>query len=178
MLGKQQMKTSSTHNRRAKLLGIALGVVLAGAALAAWRVPGGESTLGADVRVDAVQTGEIGVSPLRPFVNASSLLPGSHADGAVAVRNQTGVPMRVRLRALPSTPDLDPLLRMRVDSGAQNLFTGSLGELRRAGSAAIALVPGASRRLSVRVSLPAGLRSGYQARIVDVTLQIDSARSR
>ena len=172
------MKTSSTHSRRAKLLGIALGVVLAGAALAAWRVPGGASTLGADVRVDAVQTGEIGVSPLRPFVNAGSLLPGSHADGNVALRNQTGVLMRVRVRALPSSPDLDPLLRVRIVSGAQNLFTGSLGRLRRAGSAPIALAPGASRQLSVRVSLPAGLRSGYQARIVDVTLQVDSARSR
>jgi hypothetical protein len=172
------MKTSSTHSRRAKLLGIALGVVLAGAALAAWRVPGGESTLGADVRVDAVQTGEIGVSPLRPFVNAASLLPGSHADGNAALRNQTGVPMRVRVRALPSIRDLDSLLQVRIESGSQNLFTGSLGELRRNDSAPIALAPGASRRLNVRVSLPAGLRSGYQARIVDVTLQIDSARSR
>jgi hypothetical protein len=180
------MKTS-THTRlgqwavsrrSAKLLGIALGVTLAALALAAWRVPGGASTLGADVRVDAVQTGEIGVSPLRPFVNAESLLPGSHADGNVALRNQTGVPMRVRVHALPSTPDLDPLLRVRVVSGNQNLFTGSLGRLRRADSAPIALAPGASRRLSVRVSLPTGLRSGYQARIVDVSLQIDSARSR
>jgi hypothetical protein len=169
---------SSTHTRWAKRLGIALGVALAGAALAAWRVPGGESTLGADVRVDAVQTGEIGVSPLRPFVTAVSLLPGAHADGNVALRNQTGVPLRVRLRALPSTPDLDPLLRVRIENGSQTLFTGSLGELRRADSAPVLLAPGASRKLSVRVSLPAGVRSGFQGRIVDVTLQIDSVRAR
>jgi hypothetical protein len=171
------MKTS-THTRWAKLLGIAIGVVLAGAALAAWRVPGGESTLGADVRVDAVQTGEIGVSPLRPFVNAVSLLPGSHAGGKVGLRNQTGVPLRVRVRALPSGRDLDSLLQVRIENGSQTLFTGSLGELRRADSAPVLLAPGASRKLSVRVSLPAGLRSGFQGRIVDVTLQIDSARAR
>lgn len=168
----------STHTRWAKRLGIALGVVLAGAALAAWRVPGGESTLGADVRVDAVQTGEIGVSPLRPFVTAVSLVPGSQAGGSVALRNQTGVPLRVRVRALPSTADLDPLLQVHIGNGSQTLFSGSLGRLRRADSAPIALASGASRRLNVRVSLPAGVRSGYQARIVDVTLQIESARSR
>lgn len=171
------MKTS-THTRRARLLGIVLGVALAGAALAAWRVPGGESTLGADVRLDAVQTGEIGVTPLRPFVNAASLLPGAHAGGNVGLRNQTGVPLQVRVRALPSTPDLDSVLQVRIQNGSQPLFTGPLSELRRAGSAAVSLAPGASRKLNVRVSLPAGLQSGYQGRIVDVTLQIDSASAR
>jgi hypothetical protein len=170
--------THIKHTRWAKRLGILLGVVLAGAALAAWRVPGGESTLGADIRVDAVQTGEIGVSPVRPFVNAASLLPGGSAAGHVALRNQTGVPLRVRLRALPSTPDLDSLAQMRIESGSRTLFTGSLGELRRAGTGPLALAPGASRKLHVGISLPTGLRSGYQGRIVDITLQLDSAKAR
>jgi hypothetical protein len=162
-----------------RLLGVLLGVLVAVAALAAWRVPGGAASLGADVRFDALQTGAIGVAPLHPFVSVPSLLPGKSASGVVTLRDETGVPMAVRLRALPSSHDLDSLLRVRVsgDDG-ETLYDGALAGLYDAGTRTLRLASGQSRKLTVRASLPSAVRSGFQGRIVDVTLQIDSARAR
>lgn len=171
-------KVKPTIDRTARLLGTAVGVCLAAAALISWRVPGGERTLGADVRIEALQTGEVGVAPLHPFASAPSLLPGSSLTGDVTVRNQTGVPLALRLRALPSTRELDSLLGVRVSAGGRTLYAGDLGGLRTAGSRPLALQAAQSSRLHVTASLPAGLRSGFQARIVDVSLQIDTSRAR
>lgn len=163
-------------DRWAKRLGILLGVALAGAALLGWRVPGGSGTLGANVRVDALQTGAVGVAPLRPFIDVASLLPGHSAGGSVRLRNQTGVPLAVRLSALRSAPDLDGLLRITIGAGrAGALDDGPLGPAR---TRPLRLDPGETKTLSVAIALPRTLRAGYQGRIVDVTLQIDSARAR
>jgi hypothetical protein len=159
----------------AKRLGILLGVAVACAALLAWRVPGGARTLGADVRMDAVQTGEVGVAPLSAFVNAASLVPGRTAAGWVTLRDQTGVPLNVRLRALTSSHDLDRLLRVRIaPRRGVPLYDGPLGGLR---TRALALAAGQTRALRVEVSLAAGARTGFQGRIVDVTLQVQQARA-
>jgi hypothetical protein len=159
----------------AKRLGILLGVAVACVALLAWRVPGGARMLGAEVRVDAVQTGEVGVAPLSPFVNAASLVPGRTASGSVTLRDQTGVPLDVRLRALPSSHDLDRLLHVRIVSpGAAALYDGPLGGLR---TRALRLAAGEVRRLRVETSLPRRLHRGFQGRAVDVTLQIEQARA-
>jgi hypothetical protein len=165
-------------DRLVRPLGLVLGVLLAAACLAAWRVPSGQKTLGAAVNVEALQTGAIGVLPLHPFVNAPSLLPGRSASGKVTLRNQTGVPMAVRLKALPSTHDLDSLLQIDLRSGSRELYDGSLGDLRASGSQPLRLAAGASGPVAVRVSLPANLRTGYQARLLDITLQIASGRTR
>jgi hypothetical protein len=172
------MTASPAIDRLVRPLGLALGVLLAAAALAAWRVPGGAQTLGAAVNVETLQTGAIGVQPLHPFVNAPSLLPGGTASGKVTLRNQTGLPMAVRLRALPSTHDLDSLLRVDVRAGSHDLYDGTLGGLRQAGTQPLRLAGGASSTLAVSTSLPANLRSGYQGRLLDITLQIDSGRTR
>jgi hypothetical protein len=171
-------KSKSSIDRVGRLVGILVGVAVAVVALIAWRVPGGARTLGADVRIEALQTGEIGVMPLHPFVSAPSLLPGSSVSGDVTVRNQTGVPLKVRLRALPSVRDLDQLLVMRVSAGARTLYDGELGGLRASGSRPLALKATAAAHLRVSASLPAGLRSGFRGRIVDVTLQIDTQHVR
>jgi hypothetical protein len=165
-------------DRLPRLLGILLGVSIAVVALVSWRVPGGERTLGANVRMEALQTGAVGVAPLHPFLSAPSLLPGSSVAGDVTVRNQTGVRLAVRLRALPSTPELDSLLGIRVGARDQTLYDGSLAGLRTAGTRPLALNPAEAADLHVRASLPSGLRTGFQGRILDVTLQIDTRRAR
>jgi hypothetical protein len=167
----------STH-RLVRPLGLLLGVVLAATALASWRVPGGQRSLGADVQVEALQTGAIGITPLHPFLSKPSLLPGKSADGAVTLRNQTGVPMSVRLHAMPSTRDLDSLLRVRVSDARGVLYDGNLGGLRTAGTTPLRLAGGQSDKLNLHASLPSSVRSGFQGRIVDITLQINSARTR
>jgi hypothetical protein len=172
------MTASPATDRLVRPAGLLLGVLLAVAALIAWRVPGGEKTLGAAVNIEALQTGAIGVQPLHPFVNVPSLLPGRAAGGKVALRNQTGVPMAVRLTALPSTRDLDSLLEVEVSSAGKNLYDGSLAGLRQLGTRPLRLASGESRALGVRVSLPAAARSGYQGRLLDISLQLDSGRTR
>jgi hypothetical protein len=171
-------KTKPSIDRLARLLGVLVGVSVAVLALVSWRVPGGERTLGTDLRIEALQTGEIGVAPLHPFVSAPSLLPGSSVAGDLTVRNQTGVPLALRLRALPSVRDLDRLLVVRVSAGSRTLYDGSLGVLRAAGTQPLALRGPMAQRLHVSASLPPGVRSGFQGRIVDVSLQIATERVR
>ena len=171
-------KTRPSIDRIARVLGILVGVAIAAIAVISWRVPGGERTLGTDVRVEALQTGEIGVAPLHPFVSASSLLPGRSVSGDVTVRNQTGVPLALRLRALPSERDMDGLLVVRLSAGARTLYDGKLGGLSTTGSGPLPLRPATSKRLHVTVSLPASVRTGFQGRIVDVSLQIDTEHTR
>jgi hypothetical protein len=171
-------KAKLSIDRLARLFGILVGVAVAVVALTSWRVPGGERTLGTDVRIEALQTGEIGVAPLHPFVSAPSLLPGSSVAGDVTVRNQTGVPLALRVRALPSVRDLDRLLVVRVSAGSRTLYDGSLGGLRAAGTQPLTLRGATAQRLHVSASLPAGVRRGFQGRIVDVSLQIATQRVR
>jgi len=111
-------------------------------------------------------------------MSAPSLLPGKAITGSATLRNQTGVPMSVRLRALPSTHDLDPLLHVRVGGVQGLLYDGSLQGLRNGSTRPLRLASGQSSRLSLQASLPSSVSSGYQGRIVDITLQIDSARVR
>jgi hypothetical protein len=167
------MTATFSTTRIARLAGILLGVALAAVALASWRVPGGERTLGADVRFEALQTGPVGVAPIKPFASTPSLLPGKAVSGSVTLGNQTGRPLALRLRALPSTPDLDSALRVRMAAGTTTLYDGPLSGLR-SGSSALRLRSGRTAPVELRASLPAGLKSGFQGRIVDVTLQIDS----
>jgi hypothetical protein len=172
------MTITLSNNRTARILGIGLGIALAAAALLSWRVPGGEHTLGADVRFEALQTGPVGVAPIQPFASSPSLLPGSAVSGDVSLRNQTGTPLALRLRALPSTSDLNSLLRVRVSAGARSLYDGSLGGLRSAGTSPLRLAPGRSAAVHVTAALPASVRSGFEGRIVDVSLQVGSSRAR
>jgi hypothetical protein len=171
-------KTKSSSDRVARLAGICVGVALAAVALIAWRVPGGERTLGAEVRIEALKTGEVGVAPLHPFASKPSLLPGQSLSGQVTVRNQTDVPLALRLRALPSVRDLDALLAVRVTAGARTLFNGNLDGLRTGGTQSFTVAASTARRLHVTASLPAGLRTGFQGRILDVSLQVESRRAR
>ena len=138
-------KAKLSIDRLARLLGILVGVAVAVVAVISWRVPGGERTLGTDVRIEALQT---------------------------------GVPLALRLRALPSVRDLDGLLVVRVSAGSRTLYDGSLGGLRAAGTRPLALRGATAQRLHVSASLPAGVRSGFQGRIVDVSLQIATQRVR
>ncbi len=172
------MTAQLTSKRAPKILGIALGIGLAAVALLSWRVPGGEHTLGADVRFEALQTGTVGVAPLHTFASTSSLLPGRTVSGDVSLRNQTGVPLALRLHALPSTRDLDSLLVVQVSGGGRNLYSGTLGRLRSAGSGPLRLGSGQSTRIRVKASLPASVRSGFEGRIVDVSFAIGSHRVR
>jgi hypothetical protein len=154
--------------------GFAAGLVLVVVLVLAFRVPDGRGTLGADVIVAISPTGELGVSRSGPFLTVVGLRPGGALTGEVAVHNQTGKRLDVRLRALPDGKDLDRLLVVDVRAGKARIFHGPLGALRTR-TQAFRLVPDAKRSLRVRASLPAGLRSGYAGRIQTITLELSSA---
>jgi hypothetical protein len=159
-----------------KRTGVALGIALVGAVVLAFRVPDGSGTLGADVIFSVSPTGELGVSPAGPFVNATGLRPGGELSGGFELVNQTGRPLAVRLRALPDSRDLDRLLHVELRAGnaKRPVFAGRLG-LLRARTKPFRLTSGEKRRLRLRAWLPAGLKAGYAGRIESIGLELSSA---
>jgi hypothetical protein len=139
-----------------------------------WRIPGGTGRLGADVRISSGPTGELDVSPSGPFLSVTNLEPGSAdvAEGTFVVRNQTGSGLAVRLRAVPSAPDLDELLVMEVRTSDGRLLQGTLGGLREWSDRSFLLASGESQALRVRTWLRPVRNEGYQGRAEDVDLQL------
>jgi hypothetical protein len=130
-------------------LGLAVGLLLALAAVWSWQIGGGPGALGTDARFTAVPPGELTVEPAE-FLSARSLAPGEEARGDLRVRNIAGAPLTVRLRARPSSRELDRGLWVEVRAvgarGAEPLFAGPLGRLRRA-TRPFAIPAGAVREL-------------------------------
>jgi hypothetical protein len=159
----------------ARSLGLAAGVVLAVAALYAWRVATVPIGAGASVSFTAVPTGELAVSQQDAFLRAPALIPSSPGGGAsaqVVVRNQSPAAVAVVLRALPTSDDLDEALHLKVSAGGAVVFEGPLGGLRRWTSRVLVFTSGASEAFTVDTWIPVGLRSGWRGHDVDVSLQL------
>ncbi|MEX2196213.1 MAG: hypothetical protein WD844_13085 [Thermoleophilaceae bacterium] len=162
----------------ARTIGACLGAGLAVAALASARVPAGAGELGLDLTVAATATGELGVTPPGPAIRVAGMRPGSGAaTGTVAVRNQTGRRRALRLRALPSSAEVDRALRVRASAGGAVLYDGELGGMRRWTSRAIELGSGATATLTLRAWLPEGA-TRWAGRIVDVPLELTTEGAR
>ncbi len=164
------MRTAETWARRA---GLAVGLAAAAAVVLAGRIPAGDGRLGTDLVVAAHPTGELGVRPSGPFLQAPDLRPGDQARGSVELVNQTGVALAVRVRGLPSSTQLDGLLRLAIDAGAERIFLGTLGELRTWSHPLLRLEPGEARAISVRAWLPPAVERGYEGRVERVGLEFD-----
>lgn len=157
--------------RVAFLAGLALAVV----AVLGWRMPVGSDTLALELRLIVNSTGELGVSPAGQIAARNDLEPRTDHDGLQAetsVTNQTGRPVLLGARALPSSRDLDNRLAVSVEAGGRILFRGELGKLRRPTRRSVRLRPGRTVPLTVVAWLPARVRSGYEGRIEDVTLEL------
>ena len=164
--------TGAERNAAAFAFGILLVVGMVVWAVNAWAVPRGDGKVGADVTFITGPTGELAI-PGGAFVRGTDLRPGSpRAEGSIPVRNQTGGALDVTVRALPSIPDLDPLLMVEISAGDRAVYRGSLAGLV-VGSKSLRLAAGHARTLDVRAWLPASAGDGYQHRIDDVTLEFD-----
>jgi hypothetical protein len=134
--------------------------------------------VGADVTVTAGPTGELAVSPVGVVASIRRMVPGPEGTPArFTVRNQTGVRLTVRVRALPSIAELDDLMRVRMRSNGQRVFDGSLGALRAWTDATVTLASGQERDIELWAWLPPSVRSGYEGRILDVGLDFGTARA-
>jgi hypothetical protein len=155
----------------ARRIGVAIGLVLALAAVLSWRIPAEGAGLGAEARFVAVPPGELTLEPAGDFLSARGLEPGEGADGRLRLTNITGGPVGVRVRGLPSGRDLDRLLRVEIRAGDATLFRGPLAPLR-SWTRAVTLARGESRTLEVRVRLAPGAGARAVGASVDVTVEL------
>jgi hypothetical protein len=158
---------------RARGIGLAAGLVIASLAILAWRIPPGNGTLGTDLIVAAVPTGEIQVVAPGPFLTGTAMHPGSEAhgpSGTMTIHNISAMTQIVRVNASVNISDLDRLLWLDVESAGRRLFRGPVGRLRHGSPGALILRPGASATLVVRAWLPTSVSGGYEGRIANVDL--------
>jgi hypothetical protein len=166
------MKRKSGGDRWARGLGLLLGIGVIAVAVSFSRVQGGgEKLLGADVTFATGPTGELGVTPIGPFVQGLALRPGSPDDaqtGSVDVRNQTGSTLAVQVKGNPSIRDLDDILFVRVTADGEQLFRGPLGSFRDWTTRSFVLAAGQTAGLDVAAWVPASVTDGFAGRIEDV----------
>jgi hypothetical protein len=119
----------------------------------------------------AVPPGELSVESDGAFLTGRRLEPGgSAAHGTLRLRNVTGSDLRVRLRGLPSSHDLDRLVRVELRSGDRALYRGSLAGLRRWTRATMLDVRD-TLSVSARAWIPEGAGGDYEGREADVTVE-------
>lgn len=155
------------------------GLAVAAIAVAGWRVPT-HSTPGASLKVVAVGTSELQASPAHPFTISDDLKPGigRSAVGRVTLHNTMAQPLAVRIHTLPSVTDLDRLLRVRASAAGQEVFRGSLGDLRSWTRRDFVVPSHGHTLLETRFWLPKSVRRGYQNRVATVTIEFKLAPAR
>jgi hypothetical protein len=162
-----------------RVVGFAAGVVLAALALLSWRVPASGDELGLDVRLVATPPGELLAESSEPFLAGRGLVPGGDpAEGRLTVRNVAGRRLAFRVRGLPSARGLDSLLRLELRAGDRTLASGPLGDLRGWTDRTFELDPREPADLTARAGLPEPAGRGYEARILDVTVELKAGEAR
>jgi hypothetical protein len=162
-----------------RTVGFAAGLVLAALALLSWRVPASGDELGLDVRLVATPPGELLAESSEPFLAGRGLVPGGDpAEGRMTVRNVAGRRLAFRVRGLPSARGLDDLLHVELRAGDEPLARGPLGDLRRWTDRSFELDASESATLTARAWLPEAAGRGYEARILDVTVELRAGEPR
>jgi hypothetical protein len=159
-----------------RVLGIALGLAAAASLVLSSRIPPGTGTLGADVILASSPTGELGVSPVGPFLSATNLSPSDRdvPAGDLLVTNQTGVALDVQVRGVPSTTDMDTVLHVRVAADGEPLFDGMLGEFRTWSTADFSLASGDTGDVEVTTWLDPADGQSWSGRIATVGVEFRS----
>jgi hypothetical protein len=174
------MTVSQLNDRISRGLAVALGVAIVVALILAARPAGGHGgVLPASLRFTASQDGAVAITPAAPkaLLEDAHLRPGRHAEGEMTLRNQTGGPLALRVRAEPSSTALDGITRVRISTGAEVIFDSTLGALRQ-GADAFRIGPGRWRGVEVTAWIPAAESTGYEGRRVDVQLALEEDAGR
>jgi hypothetical protein len=161
-----------------KLVGLAAGLALAAALLLSSRVPADDTPVGADAALVATPPGELLVSGSPSFLRGRGLVQGGPAaSGRLTLRNITERPLAVRMRLVPSRPDLDRALRVELEDAGSPVAVGTLGDLRGWSRSTVRLKPGERRRLDGRVSIASGAED-YEGRTVKASLELRAGAAR
>lgn len=164
------MRAVLSPDSRWRVVGVAVGLCLAVAVLAAGRVTAGAEGMGADLRIKASPIGELSVSTGEPFLTALDLRPGARSAGRLLVGNQTNVDLAVTARAERSSPDLDDQVHVRIAAdGVVVVVDGTLGDV--AEGVPLVLASGQQADVTFEAALVPGA-DRYQGRSVDVDLRL------
>src|SRR5437868_1609144 len=108
------MEMSGQARSTAEWGAIAIGATIAVAFLSSWYFPTKSTTSPATVTLVAERSNDLAVDPVAGPLAVASLWPASHpVRRVIEARNATGGTLVVRLRAVPETHDLDPVLVFR-----------------------------------------------------------------
>jgi len=161
-------------DRFTRAIGAAIGLALVAALIVAARPAGGHGgVLPASLRFTATLDGAVAAEPAapKPLLASGPMRPGSHAQGSFTLSNQTGEALAVRLRAKPSSTELDGTAQVRLQSGGVVVFEGTLQALRQGTVEVVKLRPGGAVRVHVTAWIPAEVATGYEGRNVSVALE-------
>ena len=162
----------------ARGVGLLLGLFLTASAVWAWHLPRGNGTLGAQLIVSALPTGELEVTPAGQFLSAPSMRPtpiSQAQSGQIKIRNITPKTLAVHMTGVPSSADLNSLLWVQVNDNGSRVFRGTLGTLQQGIPRPLVLRPQQAATLDFRAWLPPGTGSGYEGRIQTVNLEFRSS---
>ena len=153
------------------IAGVLIGAMLVPATLAASSFPRGKQSLGLDATFTVASTGEINLLA-GTIARGADMRPGAVIRGSRWVRNQTGSALTVSVRALPSNPDADKVLKTRLLVDGEPFFDGTLGELRRWTPHWFQLKVREQRRLQIEVEMPPIVAAAYAGVVVDVPIEL------
>jgi hypothetical protein len=154
------------------------GLAVAAVAVAGWRVPT-HQTAGASLQMVAVGTSELQASPAHPFTISSNLKPGATGGvGRVGLHNTMAQPLAVRIHALPSVTDLDPLLRVEASAAGEVVYRGGLDGLRSWTKRQFVVPSHGDAVLETRFWMPRSVKRGFQSRVATVTIEFKLAPAR
>ena len=165
------MSAHRSGARVARWAGLLTGLGLTVAAFVAWQIPASGHALGADITIIAIAPGEVLVRPVAPVLAARGIVAGQERSGRMTVTNITGKALEIRVRALPSSRDLDRSVELTITDGARTVAGGTLAELRRWSGRRLRLPVRSTHRLVLRAVLRAGAEDSA-GRVVDVSLEL------
>ena len=146
------------------MLGAGVGLTAAVLALGAWAPASVRPKPEATVVVSAAATGELSVAPIPTVLRAGGLRPGSPpAGGPLRVRNQTGDPLSLALRARVEPAALARTTYLELRDGSKTVYWGSVRGLRRPTRPLLTLRSGETRRLRLRTWVVRGARGRWGA---------------
>jgi hypothetical protein len=163
--------TSSTPLLNLKLAGLITGLVLAAGLVLFMRVPQEDGKLGADVRL--VATPAAGIE-----AGSGTLLTGRHltsggeaATGKMPLTNNMRDEAVVSFRAIGPRTTLSKLITVELSLDGKKIAGGSLAKMRR-WSGALRIPRGSTRTVETSAWIPGSVRTGYEGKTADVTLQV------
>lgn len=162
--------------RSLRVAGALAGATLALAASAVSRPTEGGFAAGADVALKAPLSGELAVAPAapEPFLRTRSLQPSQGwVTGTFTVRNQTAEPQSPAIRLVPSSPELNRALRVRVRDRRGVAASGLLGRLGHPQrDRGVRIASGETRRIEVGVRLAGADPAAWRGARVEVSVEL------